>query len=266
MNSDSFNQAIILFDEQGTPTFRSDRETDSFLGIAITYNLSDEENIFSQCDELFGLSKAKPLRNNKISNSRIIHITNLIMQLPIQIAISSLDLSNSEFQKVVRSFEEFSNLMREKHRDVRERSLAHILHSQILDDCMFKLISNSALKNRMNNNFSIFIDNWSIPASDINIYLEQKSHSFESKINNLLHQFNFPFQIIVPTITLLNEDNIRKRFIGVIASVISRSFMQNNNERYSEYPLSSLMNIESNKYYEITKETMDILMKIMHDS
>jgi hypothetical protein len=35
MNSDTHNQAIILFDEQGTPTFRIDRETDSFIGVAI---------------------------------------------------------------------------------------------------------------------------------------------------------------------------------------------------------------------------------------
>ena len=265
MNSDSFNQAIVLFDEQGTPTF-PDRETDSFLGIAVIYNLSDEENIFYQCNKIFGLSNTKPLRNNKISNSRIIHITNLIKQLPIQIVISSLDLSNSEFQKVVKSFEEFSNLMRDKHRDVRERPMAHILHSQILDDCMFKLISNFAIRNQMNNNFSLFIDNWSIPKSDVDIYLEQRSQSFESKINGLLQQINFPFQINVPSITLLNEDNLRKRFIGVIASVISRSFKKHDDERYSEYPLESLTDIESNIYCEITRETMEILIGIMHDN
>ena len=33
---------VLLFDEQGTPTFRPDRETVSFLGIGVMYDLANK--------------------------------------------------------------------------------------------------------------------------------------------------------------------------------------------------------------------------------
>jgi hypothetical protein len=61
----------------------------------------------------------------------------------------------------------------------------------------------------------------------------------------------------------LNEDNNRKRFIGVIASVVSRYFLNHENERYSEVSFNTIMNIETNKYFEITDETIEFLRTFM---
>ena len=107
----SEKQIVILFDEQGTPTFRPDRETNSFIGVTATYELSDEEDIYKSCNELFGLSNTEPLKNRHITKTRAEDISNLLIRLPIRITISSVDLSNSDLQKVVTLYEEFGNLM-----------------------------------------------------------------------------------------------------------------------------------------------------------
>jgi hypothetical protein len=267
MNSiNNTNQAIMLFDEQGTPTFRLDRETNSFLGISVTYDFSDENSIFEQCGQLFGLSKTKPLRNNRIGNTRVLDISNLLTELPIQIIISSVDLSNSELEQVITLYEKFGNVMRKRYRNVREYPLAHILHSRILDECIFNSIFDYSERNKNNTNFSIFIDNWAIPKNDVSIYLKERSSSFQAKINKLNREFNFPIQICVSSISLLNENNFRKRFIGVVASVISRSFLQPDNLKFSEYPFDTINNVETNKFFEITKKTIELCRKIMDDS
>lgn len=259
----SEKRIVVLFDEQGTPTFRSDRETNSFIGITATYELSDEEDIYKSCNELFGLSNTKPLENNRISKTRAEDISSLLIRLPIQITISSIDLSNSDLQKVVTLYEEFGNLMRRQYRNIRERPLAHILHAHILDACIFNSICDCAARIQRNSTFVIFIDNWAIPKNDIEISLKDRSCSLESKINSLYQGINFPFQIRIPSITLLNEDNDRKRFIGAIASVVSRSFLYQENERYSDVPFNTIMNIETNKYLEITDEIIEFLRNLM---
>ncbi len=267
MNSiNNTNQVIILFDEQGTPTFRTDRETNSFLGVAITYDLYDEDNLLNQCNQLFGLSKTRPLKNKDISNTRVVNISNLLIELPIQIIISSVDLSNAEFEEVVTLYEEFGNVMRKRYRNIRERRLAHILHTKILDNCIYNSICDYAERNQRNSIFSIYIDDWAIPENDVNIYLEDRSLSFHKKINSLYQEFYSPFQISVPTILLLKEDNNRKRFIDVIASVISRSFLKKENERYSEIPFNTIINVDTNRYFEITNKTMKDFRDFMDES
>jgi hypothetical protein len=120
-------QIIVLFDEQGTPTFQPDRETDWFLGVTVAYDLTDEEEIFCSCSELFGLSKTKPLKNRHINNARAERLSDLVIKLPIQIVIRSVKLNNEEFQHVLTAYEQLGNELRKKHRHVGERNIAQIL-------------------------------------------------------------------------------------------------------------------------------------------
>jgi len=151
-------EIILLFDEQGTPTLRPDRETDWFLGVAVTYDLANEKEIFSTCSKLFGLSNVRPLKNNRISNLRAERISTLVTELPIQTIISSVNLSNDEFQRVVTLYEELENMLRKKHRQIRERPIAQILHSQVLDECLFKSIMNYMERHLTSSAFSVHVD------------------------------------------------------------------------------------------------------------
>lgn len=188
-----------------------------------------------------------------------------MVKLPLQVIISSVDLSNAEFKRVVKLYEEFGNVMRVRYRNVRERKLAQILHPQIVDKCIFTSICDYALRNQRNSIFSIFIDNWAIPQDDVSIYLKDRSHSLETEINSLYEKIYSPIQISVPSIELLNKDNYRKRYIGVVASAISRSFLEEENERYSQHPFETITSIDNNKYFEITSELIGELKDIMDD-
>lgn len=262
----NIDQAIILFDEQGTPTFRPDRETNYFLGVAITYDYSDEDEIFNQCDKLLRLSNKKPLENRHLSINRVTEISDRLLNLPIQIVVTSLDLSNTEFEQVAKVYEEFGNVMRDKYRNIRERPLAHAIHTRIVDECIFTSITDYAERKRKNILFSIFLDDWAIPQSDVNIYLNERSLSFETRLNDLFRQFNFPFKIMVPSISLLKTDNNYKRLIGVITSVISRGFLNKTDRRYSNSPLNLISNSKSNKYFDITNKTLEFFRKFMDDA
>jgi len=254
---------IILFDEQGTPTFNINRETDFFLGVAVTYKLSDEKDIIESCKRVFGLQNKKPLKNNLISNNRINEISNILPYLPIQIIITSITLSDTEFQKVVELYKDYSNIMREKFRNVRERGLNHILRTFIVEDCIFYSIDNYCEKSQEDLLFSIFIDDWSIPKSDVDIYTNFYSHSLETRINNLFNEFNFNFQISVPPINYLKNDTDRKRIIDVITSFVSRSFLDKNDNKYTSLPKENILNINSNNYFDITDKTKKFITMFM---
>ncbi|HEX3033888.1 MAG TPA: hypothetical protein VHT73_01990 [Thermodesulfobacteriota bacterium] len=249
-------QIIILFDEQGTPTFRPDRETDYFLGVAVSYELYNEKEIFNTCNRLFGLSNNRPLKNRQISNSRAEEISDLIIQLPIQAVVRSLSLSNHEFQQVMTLYEELGNLLRRKHRQIRERPLAQILHSNILDECIFNSMVNNMERYPSNSIFSAYIDDWSISRNDIKIYLEYRSQSIEDRVNSLFEKFNMDCRIVFSPISLLNEDSPKKRLIDVFTSAISRSFLRDNNERFSKVPLQKILTIENNQYEDFTERMM----------
>jgi hypothetical protein len=248
---------IILFDEQGTPTFKEDRETNYFLSAAITYNLSDENAIFKDCDTLVGLSNVRPLRNRNINNNRATEIVNLIIQLPIQVVIASLELSNIEFQETIKLHEDLCNLIRDRYGNRKRRHLAHILHTRIVDECIFNSICDYSERHQNNSNFLINIDDWSISEDDIEIYLTQRSQSFEEKINILFRKYNFPFHIKVPSISLLNVDNARKRLIGVVTSVVSKSFIYQTNNKHSDFPIIVILSEKTNKYIDITNKTIN---------
>ncbi len=70
MNASDPHRATVLFDEFGTPTFRTDRESDYFLGVGVVYPREVEDDLFKQADELFGLSNRNPLKNSRIAVPR----------------------------------------------------------------------------------------------------------------------------------------------------------------------------------------------------
>ena len=258
---------VLLFDEQGTPTFRPDRETVSFLGIGVVYGLANEEHLFRECDQWFGLSNSRPLKNNKIRNSRAERISKLIANLPIQVTITSIDLSSEELQQVVGVYEELGNIMRAKHRKVRERPTPQILHSDILDYTLFESITRYIKNSTTNSSISVYIDDWSIPANDLEIALEMRSQSLEEKINDLFGEFVDNLAITVSPIVLLNQDSSRKRFVDVISSVVSRSFLKEDNPRFSNIPLQNILDAENshNESHDITDNTIRLMRKSMDE-
>jgi hypothetical protein len=257
--SNSANNLILLFDEQGTPTFRPDREMDVFLGIAVLYSIFHEDHIFKSTKALFGLSNSKPLRNNRISGDRIDEISKLLYSLPVQLSIASVNLSDSQFQQSVKLHEKLGDQLRPRHRSVKGRPLAHIIHQFVLVECIFQSIWNYSGRTQRNSRFLIHIDDWSIPISDRNIYLEELSRLLEVNISRSIQNLDIQFQIKVPAISLLNKDSKRKRFIGVLASAISRSFMSQDDERYSDKPIRFINNCNINKHFDITGKTVNFL-------
>ena len=258
-------QIIVLFDEQGTPTFQPERETDWFLGVTVTYDLTDEKQIFSSCSELFGLSNQKPLKNNRISNSRAERISALAAELPLEVMINSVKLANDEFQQAVRLFEQFGNLLRARHREVGERNIAQILHSQIVDECIPHSIFGYVERHMTTSAFLVHIDDWSIPRSDVGIYLQGRTQSIQEKVNTFYEEQGPNLRVRVPPIALLDEDSPRKRLVNVIASAISRSFVREGSARLSQVPFHTLLANHVNRYEDITQATIDFIRRLMDD-
>jgi hypothetical protein len=150
----------ILFDEHGTPTFKKERETDWFLGVAVTYDLNHQSEIFNKCDKLFGMSNKSGIKNDKISVTRATEIAKLVVQIPIHIFIGSINLSLPVLQEIIQLYEELGNVLREKHRQIRGRPINQILHSHILYECLFHSITNYVESNQSDSEFSIYIDDW----------------------------------------------------------------------------------------------------------
>ena len=118
-----------------------------------------------------GLNNTKPLKNRQISNERAIRIATSLCNLPIKMVVCEIDLNNQIFIETLKQYAESSNQIRIRERAVKERPIAQIIHSKILSNCLFEIITLCLEQNQSKNGFSIFIDNWSIPQSDIEIYL-----------------------------------------------------------------------------------------------
>jgi len=260
------NEIIILFDEQGTPTFRSDRDTKKFLGVCVAYNLKEEDKYFKEADNLFGLSNSKPLKNNKIKTSRAIEIAKLISNFDIFINIATVDLENNEFQNVISLYEEFGNLIRERERKIRQRPKSQIIYSQILFPQIFRIIKQYIGRKQSSANFSVFIDNWAFPENDLSLALELPSEIITEKMNEI-NKIHFPnVKISCNQFELLVEDSNRKRFVDVIASILSRKFKDTNHEKYVEDILEIIstgdnVNVVHNEFTEVIinhiRESMD---------
>jgi hypothetical protein len=261
------NSVTILYDEQGTPTFIDKRETNFFVGVAVAINSSFEKSLFEQCNESFGLSKSKPMKNDKISNSRIIAIGEQLAQLNLLINFFYLNLSDETLYNTVRLYEEFSNLLRIKHRGVKARPIAQILYGQVLSHTLFMTISDYIKLYKISTGFSIFIDNWSFPNCDIDLILNMTSQSLALKNNEITQEFFPGVRVLCDSLQLLDNDSKKKKFIDVLASVISRGFLDKNNPKYSDLILKTIFPDANFSVSDpdITKITIDSLTKTMDD-
>jgi hypothetical protein len=267
MINSQINKVNILFDEQGTPTLSANRETNYFIGVSVSYKIEIENELFTNYNNLFGLSKSKPLKNDKISFSRALEIAKFLSNFDLQINIYYLDLCNKELHSTVKLYEEFSNIFRTKFRNVRPRPIPQILYSQILEHTLFMSVCDYMKINQITSKFSIYVDNWSIPDCDVNIALNTAGHSLEQKNNDINQKF-FPGAFtICDDIKLLDKDSDRKRFIDVVASILSRNYLNKSHPKYC----ADIFNIVfQNKYFNsattnATTATVDTLKLIMDD-
>ena len=230
----------VLFDESGTPKIGNCDRTDWFLGVAVRYDQSAENQIFFKCTKEFGLSNTKPLKNDRIGNSRAIRIAKLLAGLPVSIFVSGLNTADPEYREVIADYARLGNKAREEFREVRERPIAQFMHSRVLDHCLFHLITDYFEAGRGDAAFSVFIDNWSIPQSDVEIYLGHRANSLKSHISSLCRKFHSGRPVSIARLHLLVEDSFRKRFVDVVASVLSRKYVKSDNSKYSREPMDIL--------------------------
>lgn len=256
-------QVIVLFDEQGTPTFRADRETDWFLGATVTYDLSDEEEIFSSCSELFGLSKTKPLKNRHIDHVRAEQISNLVTKLPIQIVVKSVNLADGEFQQTMTVYVQLVGELRKKHRRVGGSNIAQKLYSQILVETVFNSIQDYMERHLASSSISVYVDHHCFPRDDIEIHLKNWARSIERDLNSFYEKQGPDLRVRTVPISLMRQDSPRKRFVDVITSVVSRSFLRDSNARFSHAPLEKLLTRNVNRYEDITQATIDFIRLLM---
>ena len=259
----SERQIIVLFDEQGTPTFTPDRETDWFLGVTVTYDLADEEQIFSYCSELFGFSKTKPLKNRHIDNVRAERISDIVIELPVQLVVKAVKLGNDEFQQVVTAYERRGNMLREEYRQAGERNIAQILYSQILVETVFDSIQDYMKRHLASSSISVYVDHHCFPREDIRIHLKVWPKLIQGDVNSFYEKHGPDLNIPTVSISLMEKDSSRKRFVDVITSVVSRSFKRGDSERFSRVPLHTLLTNDVNRYEDITRTTIDFIRLLM---
>lgn len=118
---------------------------------------------------------------------------------------------------------------------------------------------------KISTNFSIFIDNWSFPNCDIDLALNMTSKSLALKNNEITQEFFPGVRVLCDSLQLLEKDSKKKRFIDVLASVISRSFLDKNNPKYSDSILKTILPDTNYNVIDqdITKITIDSLTKTM---
>jgi hypothetical protein len=254
---------VVLFDESGTPAISSDPRTDWFIGVGVTYEQSNENAIFSKVSANFGLTKSRPLKNNSIQKSRTVSIAKLLADLPVSIYVSSVDTANPVFRKTVIDYESFSTMARQEFRQARKRPIPQIIHSRILDHCLFNLITGYFETDRDDAAFSIFIDEWSIPKSDIDIFLRYRATSLYEKISKFFKDFTKGRLHSIAPLELLNGDSNRKRFIDVVASVFSRTYLKTDNPKYSCEASDILLKCERAHCNDATQHSIDIMQALM---
>lgn len=256
MHSDKM---ITLFDEYGTPTLRQDRENEIFAGVAVSYKKSDENKVFEKVEDLMGLNKSKPLKNAQISKRKAIQIAETIIPLPLYIAVVTIDLSNRAFIETITKYHRISNEIRNCERELKDRPIAQIIHSKVLSNSLFEAITLCLKPSSKLNEFNVFIDNWSIPAKDIFIYLKYSSESLSRNIRRL-----FP-NVDVKPIELLEKDTKRKRFIDSVTSVVSRNYHNISSDKYSNEPFDLLFSSKSINAInvDITEKETDLMNKMI---
>lgn len=254
---------VVLFDESGTPAISNDQRTDWFLGVSVAYEQSDEEVIFSKCEADFGLANSKPLKNDRITNSRAVNVAKLLADLPVSIYVSSVNTANPTFRKIIADYECFGENARQKFRQVRKRPIPQIIHSHVLDHCLFNVITGYFEAEGADATFAVFIDNWSIPENDIDISLGHRAASLHERIRALCVDFAEGRLVAIATLELLKRDSTRKRFVDVVASTASRAFLKTDNQKYSREAADILRECGKANYSDATQYSINIMRAVM---
>ncbi|MEW6144482.1 MAG: hypothetical protein AB1598_05635 [Thermodesulfobacteriota bacterium] len=262
-------EIIVLFDEFGTPTFKNNNTSDYFLGVAVLYELSDEDQIFNALDRLMGLSNSTSLKNDRIENQRAVNIAKQICQHNLYITAKCIDLANNILRNNTENYTLFGNFSRRIFRGVDERKDAHFLHSQILGTCLFDVISRFLEKNTGKHRFEILIDNWNYPKTDIHIIVDYSTESLQQRLKEL-HDIDTKTdtQISLEPIKFLSSPNDkRKRFIDVLTSIISRSLLAQNNPKFDLQPVNELRLGLNNKFVfdHMTAELINFTHDVMYN-
>lgn len=254
---------VVLFDESGTPAISFDQRTDWFIGVGVTYEQSDEDVIFSKCKADFGLANSKPLKNHSITNSRAASIAKLLADLPVSIYVSSVNTANPTLRNIIVDYECFGEKARRKFRQARKRPIPQIIHSHILDHCLFNLITRYFNAGGDDAAFAVFIDDWSIPESDIDISLRHTATSLYEKISRLCEEFVQGRLVSIAPLELLNRDNSRKRFVDVVTSTFSRAYLKTNNQKYSRESADILQQCGRAHCSDATQHSINIMQAVM---
>lgn len=254
----------VLFDESGTPQIVGKYRKAWFLGCGVRYEQSAETEIFAICNEVAGLSKNRPMKNHRISIDRVIRIARILADLPLSIHVSGIDTTDPEFRRIVKDYERFGRETRVKHRpEVRDRSIGQIIHSHVLDHCLFHSIADHFEAGGRNAHVSVFVDNWSIPRDDIDVYLEIRAVSLDRSISSLCSKYLMGRPLSIGRIELLKDDTNRKRFVDVAASVVSRAFLRSDNPRYTHEAMDILVESGKANLSDATGYCMGLMQKTM---
>ena len=257
----------VLFDESGTPQIVGKYRNEWFLGCGVWYEQLAETEIFARCNEAVGLSKNKPMKNHRISIDRVIRIARILTGLPLSIYVSGIDTTDPEFRKIVKNYKRFGRKTRAIHRpEVRDRSIAQVIHSHVLDHCLFHSISGYFEAGGGDAAFSVFIDNWSIPTEDVETYLDYRATSLNQSISTLCDEYHSGQPNSIARLQLLVEDSPRKRFVDVVTSVFSRAYLNADNPKYSLEPANILQACGKVQCGDATEYSIDLMQAMMNES
>lgn len=253
----------VLFDESGTPEIGNNDRTDWFLGVAVRYDQSAESEIFSKCTHEFGLSNTRPLKNDRIKNSRAIRIAELLAALPLSIFVSGVNTADPEYREIIVDYVRLGNMARKQFRHVGERPIAQTMHSQLIDHCLFHSIMDCFEGGGGDAEFSVYIDNWSIPQSDVGIYLGDRAMSLDSHISSFCDRHHFGQPKAIARLQLLVEDSVRKRFVDVTTSVLTRKYLKSHNRKYTREPTDILEKCGKAQFGDATGSSIRIMQDTM---
>lgn len=253
----------VIYDESGTPEIGKNDRTDWFLGVAVRYDQSAENEIFFKCTDEFGLANTKPLKNDRIKNSRAIRIAELLADLPLSIFVSGVNTADPEYREIIVDYVRLGNMARKQFRQVGERPIAQTMHSQLIDHCLFHSITDCFEAGGGDAEFAVYIDNWSIPQSDVEIYLGDRAMSLDSHISSFCDRHHFGQPKSIARLQLLVEDTVRKRFVDVTTSVLSRTYLKSDNPRYSREPADILERRGKAQFGDATGSSIRIMQKTM---
>ena len=269
--SSSNKHLTVLFDESGTPTFSQKSNSTHFLGVALLYETEDESALLNDLKSTIGLTKSKPIKNDKFSSQKAIDCVKILGTRNIYISARYVRLDDSDLRTMLQNYEKFGNLSRELYRGITtERKIPQILHSQIMGECIADLIFTYGQNHIADSyTFEPYIDNWSYAKPDKHIVTEFTSENLEKKLHELLKENSnrHPEITIKPIELLTKQSSDKKRLIDSLTSSISRAFYNINDPKYNKTPLTILTQSLGDRFtiIDVTPEMTVFINNVMYD-